>query len=375
METKCRCVLRTTTEGKMDTVSLCEKCYRHVPATKFERDGKVWMGKTCPEHGYSEYVIERDAEFYNTLEFDPYGYDVPSGIMIEVTDRCNLKCPHCYHEPESATTDKPIDLVMAQLESWPEDAGSVILAGAEPTLRKDLPELIQRITSWQQSTGREQQDVTILTNGVRFADKDWVQQIKDAGCRAVMIGLNHPTYQGEVVHRKQLEGIKNCTESGIFVYYVGYTLEDVNHIPDVLEEIQQLGNSAWQYRIRAGSDIGRNPDEPRWYLSDHVRAIKDYVDSKGWTWEKISADDNLYHYMVKINGITHRLIQWSDPKTIDMEELRCGPWCDFVPGKPITNFLHQIMLRDAAVNKNMPLWDTVPERYRFRSREQMRNDP
>ena len=228
----------------MDTVSLCEKCYRHVPATKFERDGKVWMGKTCPEHGYSEYVIERDAEFYNTLEFDPYGYDVPSGIMIEVTDRCNLKCPHCYHEPESATTDKPIDLVMAQLESWPEDAGSVILAGAEPTLRKDLPELIQRITSWQQSTGREQQDVTILTNGVKFADKDWVQQIKDAGCRAVMIGLNHPTYQGEVVHRKQLEGIKNCTESGIFVYYVGYTLEDVNHIPDVLEEIQQLGNSA-----------------------------------------------------------------------------------------------------------------------------------
>jgi hypothetical protein len=79
--------------------------------------------------------------------------------------------------------------------------------------------------------------------------------------------------------------------------------------------------------------------------------------------------------MVKINGIVHRLIQWSDPKTIDLEELRCGPWCDFVPGKPITNFLHQIMLRDQAVNKNMMLWDTVPERFQFRSREQMRLDP
>lgn len=359
----------------METVSLCEHCYRHVPAKKFIRDGSVWMSKQCPEHGYSEYMIEKDADFYNNLEFDPYGYDVPSGIMIEVTDRCNLKCPHCYHEPENATTDKPIDLIMSQLESWPRDAGSVILAGAEPTLRKDLPDLIRRIYHWQQATSRVDQDITILTNGVKFADQEWVQKIKDAGCRAVMIGLNHHTYQGDTVHQKQLQGIKNCKEAGIIVYYVGYTLENLDHIPDVLEEIQKLGNSALQYRVRAGSDIGRNPDEPRYYLSDHVKTIKEFVISRGWSWEKIPADDNLYHYMVKINGITHRLIQWSDPKTIDMEELRCGPWCDFVPNKPITNFLHQIMLRDAAVNKNMPLWDTVPKQYRFRNREEMRQDP
>lgn len=358
-----------------DTLSLCEHCYRHVFAYKFKRDGQIWMGKKCPEHGYSEHVIERDADFYESLKFDPYGYDVPSGIMIEVTDRCNLKCPHCYHEPENATTDKPIDLILSQIESWPADAGSVILAGAEPTLRKDLPELIKRVVNLQQVTGRDFQDVTILTNGVKFADRVWVREIKQAGCRAVMIGLNHQSYQGETVHRKQLEGIQNCKEEGILLYYIGYTLENLDHIPDVLEEIQLLGDSATQYRVRAGSDIGRNPDEPRYYLSDHVKAIKAYADSRGWTWEKISADDNLYHYMVKINGIVHRLIQWSDPKTIDLEELRCGPWCDFVPGKPISNFLHQIMLRDAAVNKNMTLWDTVPKRYQFRSREQMRQDP
>jgi hypothetical protein len=190
-----------------------------------------------------------------------------------------------------------------------------------------------------------------------------------------MIGLNHASYQGNTVHKKQLQGIKHCVEAGIYVYYIGYTLENLDHIPNVLEEIQLLGNSAGQYRVRAGSDIGRNPDEPRYFLSDHVKSIKAYADSKGWTWEKIPADDNLYHYMVKINGIVHRLIQWSDPKTIDMEELRCGPWCDFVPNKPISNFLHQIMLRDAAVNKNMNLWDTVSKRYQFRSRKDMRSDP
>lgn len=359
----------------MDTVSLCEQCFRHIPARKFIRDDKVWLGKTCPEHGYSEYMIESDADFYKSLEFDPYGYDVPSGIMIEVTDRCNLKCPHCYHEPESASTDKALGYILQQVESWPEDAGSVILAGAEPTLRKDLPELIRNIKHIQTRLNRTHQDITILTNGVKLADKEWTETIAKAGCRAVMIGLNHHTYQGETVHQKQLQGIENCKEAGIVVYYVGYTLENTNHIPDVLEEIQKLGHSALQYRIRAGSDIGRNPDEPRYFLSDHVKAIKEYVTNKGWSWEKIPGDDNLYHYMVKINGIVHRLIQWSDPKTIDMEELRCGPWADFVPGKPISNFLHQIMLRDAAVNNKMMLWDTVDARYQFRSREQMRLDP
>jgi len=356
-------------------MSLCEICYRHVSAEKFVRDGSVWMKKTCPEHGHTEYLIERDEEFYNSLNYDPDGYLAPCGIMIEVTDRCNLKCSHCYHEPENASTDKPIDLLMAQLESWPKETGSVILAGAEPTLRKDLPELLRQIDLWQINTGRGHQNITILTNGVKFANRELVQQIKDSSRLPVMcIGLNHPTYQGEKIHKKQLEGIKNCHEVGLTMYYIGYTVEDVNHIPDVLDEIQQLGNVTYQYRIRAGSDIGRNPDEPRWYLSDHVKAIKEYCDSKGWSWEKVPGDDNLYHYMVKINGILHRLIQWSDPKTIDLEELRTGPWCDFVPGKPITNFLHQIMLRDAMVNNNIMLLDKVPARYTFRNREDVKLD-
>ena len=182
----------------------------------------------------------------------------------------------------------------------------------------------------------------------------------------VMIGLNHPSYQGKTVHRKQLEGIDNCIAEGIFVYYTGYTLGSLDQMEDVLEEIQSLGYKSWQYRIRAGSDIGRSPDEPRFFLSDHVKLIKSICDKKGWSWEKKPADDNLYHYMVNINGISHRIIQWSDPKTIDMEQLMCGPWCNFVPLKPVTNFLHQIMLRDANVNNGKPLFDTVPERYMFK---------
>jgi len=347
------------------TTSLCEICYRHCEAERITKSDGVHLIKHCPEHGTSDYLVEVDVDFYNNLMYDKTGYSIPQGIMIEVTDKCNLNCPHCYHKPDNKTQDKPIEQILWQIEHrFNPNAGAVILAGAEPTVRKDLPELIVQIKKLLKKLGRPE-DVCILTNGVKLSDRAWVKKIAEAGTNMVMIGMNHHSYQGMKVHEKQLKGIDNCIAEGVFVYYVGYTLEHVDHMEEVLEEIQALGNKAWQYRIRAGSDIGRSPDEPQFFLSRHVAKIKEICERKGWTWEKKPADDNLYHYMVNINGIPHRIIQWSDPKTIDMEQLQCGPWCDFVPGKPVTNFLHQIMLRDAVVNEGKSLHDTVSSQYQF----------
>ena len=41
-----------------------------------------------------------------------------------------------------------------------------------------------------------------------------------------------------------------------------------------------------------------------------------------------------------------------------------GPWCNFVPDG-VTNFLHQIIRRDAWKNQNEQLPDTPPDRYKF----------
>jgi len=356
-----------------ETTSLCEHCYRHIPGRVFERDNGIWLSRECPEHGPSEHLIERNARFYKSLEYNSPGFVIPSSIMIEVTDRCNLNCPHCYHEPEAKVVDRPISHIIDQLRTWPKNT-EIILAGAEPTVRKDLPELVYAIKQFQKETNQNGL-IVILTNGVNLHNKDFVVKLKNSGVDSVMVGLNHYTYQGQKIHDKQIAGLKNCKEVGLHVYYVGYTLEDLDHLPDVINEIQYIGNSitgpGTHFRIRAGSDIGRNPDEPRWFLSDHVSRIRNYCRVHGLKWEKIAGDDNIYHYMVNINGLTHRLIQWSDPKTIDLEELKTPPWCDFVPGKPITNFLHQVMLRDAAVNNNMALHDTCPQKFWFKPTQRL----
>ena len=128
------------------TLSLCHICYKHIPAERITKNNAVYLIKTCPEHGRMEYMVEHDVEFYNSLEYDREGYSIPQGIMIEVTDRCNLNCPHCYHEPDNKVVDRSIDSILKQIEEnvHPE-AGAIILAGAEPTVRKDLPELVEAI--------------------------------------------------------------------------------------------------------------------------------------------------------------------------------------------------------------------------------------
>jgi uncharacterized radical SAM superfamily Fe-S cluster-containing enzyme len=47
-----------------DTTSICEYCYRHVPAVLFEQDDSIWLSKTCKWHGQSEHLVEPNADFY-----------------------------------------------------------------------------------------------------------------------------------------------------------------------------------------------------------------------------------------------------------------------------------------------------------------------
>ena len=344
------------------TTSLCEICYRHIPAEKFQEDRALMISKTCPEHGKSVYMIEKEILFVESLENNSSAYDA-SGYVLEITDRCNLKCPHCYQVPDNKKIDKPLESVLDQIANFPDDGLSITLAGAEPTMRKDLFDLIIEIKNLHIKTNQKPRGVNILTNGVMLNKEEYVQRLIDADADFVTIGLNHPDYQGQEIHNRQLNGIKNCVKLGLAIKNINYTLESLDQITFILEEIQTFKDVAEEFRIRGGADIGRSPDEEKTFLSDIVYEVFRQCETLKYTWDKLPADDNIYHYTVKINGLEHRIIQWADAKNVDLDELQCGPWGSFVPNVPVTNLMHQVMLRDAAINNGMKLLDEVPERY------------
>lgn len=234
-----------------------------------------------------------------------------------------------------------------------------MLAGAEPTLRSDFADLCGEISQ----LGFPK--VMVLTNGVRFADEDFTIAVKEAGAPALCIGLNHWSYQGNKIHQKQLRAIDNLIKHKFEINYIGYTLESLDHLPEVLEEIQELHAKLWKpevchFRIRCGSFIGRSSDSERSYLSKLVKEVQALTDD-GITF--CNGDDNPYHVVVFWDKIILRLIQWPDVTNMDLEELDTGPWCQFYDG-PVTNFVHQVITRDAYINEKMPAKDLVPKKYR-----------
>ena len=76
-----------------------------------------------------------------------------------------------------------------------------------------MPELITAI----QSLPGKPRGIMILTNGVNMSNRKYAEKFKDFKNVAWTFGLNHPDYQGHTVRKKQMEGIKNCTELGLVI--------------------------------------------------------------------------------------------------------------------------------------------------------------
>ena len=333
-----------------NTVSLCNHCYRHIPGVVFERDENIMLSKKCSKHGIMEEIVEIDPAYYYGL----YKTDASEfiSIMFEVTNKCQLNCPHCYQIPDNKHIDGPIASMLSVTDMFPE--GFIpILAGAEASLYNDIVPLSHALHD-------KFKKVRMLTNGLRFADDDFSKELLTGRTILPAVGLNHWTYQGKKVHEKQLRGITNIKEYGR-CDGIGYTLEDINHLPEILEELDKIGrDNVDLVRIRMGASIGRSTGG-RNYLSNTVKELKKLL---GDELVHTPLEENLYHNMYNWKGMNIRLIQWPDVRSIDMEELNNGPWASFIQG-PISNYIHQVILRDAFTNNKLKQLDVTPDYYRL----------
>ena len=96
--------------------------------------------------------------------------------MLNVTENCNYACPTCYASALSPGTPAPavptpsieecLNTVDAVLGRENGKLGVAMLSGGEPTVRRDLEELIERLLE------RNIYRVMIKTNGRRILRDD-----------------------------------------------------------------------------------------------------------------------------------------------------------------------------------------------------------
>jgi uncharacterized radical SAM superfamily Fe-S cluster-containing enzyme len=186
------------------TKSLCPVCLKVVPAARVSDGPDVFLEKTCREHGQFKAILWRGEPGYRQWGI---GEDAPGAeirqtasvnscpndcglcpehqaqtctVLMEVTGRCNLRCPVCFacgndgannFHPDMAGIRAMLDTIINAGGPYP-----LQLSGGEPTLRDDLPEIV----SLAKKLGFYH--VQINTNGLRLAkDRQYLKRLKDAG--------------------------------------------------------------------------------------------------------------------------------------------------------------------------------------------------
>lgn len=90
-----------------------------------------------------------------------------TNVFFHILTRCNLKCRHCYINPDQhGTTTLPPDTVKKWLAVFagPDNPANVIFLGGEPTLHPDLAGLVRHARALGYAS------ITIDTNGYLFND-------------------------------------------------------------------------------------------------------------------------------------------------------------------------------------------------------------
>jgi len=189
------------------TKSLCPECLSVIDAQIYEDGGVVYIGKTCEKHGkyddvyWSDYELFKRAEKYDSIGQGPDnpqtavkdGCPFDCGIcpehrsqtvlaIIDVTNSCNLRCPICFANAETAgyhydpTKDQIRDMLKNLRSSKPVPPNALQFSGGEPTMREDLPDLIRMA----KDEGFDH--VEINTNGIRISkDLEFLKRIYEAG--------------------------------------------------------------------------------------------------------------------------------------------------------------------------------------------------
>lgn len=177
-------------------------------------------------------------------------------VVWNVTQRCNLKCVHCYSRSEDKSyanelsTEEGIQLLddLAQFGS-----PVVLFSGGEPLIRPDILTLIRHATD----SGMR---AVLSTNGT-LIDNRLAAKLKDIGLSYVGISLDgltkvHDAFRGvNGTFDKVIRAIQNCKEVGLKVG-LRFTInkrnfQEIDGIFDLVEE-QQIPRICFYHLVYSG---------------------------------------------------------------------------------------------------------------------------
>lgn len=290
------------------TESLCPECLKRIPAFKVAYGDDVYLEKTCDEHGLFRVIIWRGSHpaylswATEKLPSRPPACDTPVEkgcpfdcglcpehrqhtccVLLEVTGRCNLRCPVCFAQSGAAGPEPSLQEISGWYEKLMRSGGpfNIQLSGGEPTMRDDLPEII----ALGRSLGFT--FIQVNTNGLRLAnDPAFSLQLKNAGLSCVFLQFDGTTdsiyevIRGKALMAEKKQAIQRCAELELGVILVVTVIPGVNdgNIGEIIRFALERTPTVRGVHFQPVSYFGRYPQSPkdqdRITIPELIRAIE-----------------------------------------------------------------------------------------------------
>ena len=260
-------------------------------------------------------LIAQDTETWTDHQSTGHSYapeDNPfSTLFADITHRYNMECPNCYI-PNRDIPDMDAEWLYSVLERLPHRS-RIRLVGAEPTLRKDLPQIIRRVRELGHTP-------VILSNGLSLAKRDYVRKLKQAGLRTVHLsmdgGLRDDLYEaitGMACAERKLRALDNLCAENFFVTVGVILINDIN-VPYIGEFLTHLHGyrNVREIHFRSIGAMGRHMDTT---LSPDLAGMEALINNalginlrnaEGFTQDTPTSID------FRHRGIGYQLTQWPD---------------------------------------------------------------
>lgn len=165
------------------------------------------------------------------------------GFQWHITDRCNLRCAHCYQEDYSGAEELDLnglkriaDDIIRTLSKW-NKRGDIAITGGEPLLKEEMFPLIRYLES-----ADEISSLDILSNGTLINDKILAQIQHLTKLRCVQVSLegaspeSNDAIRGKGTFQKVIRAIRLLRSGGINVNIM-FTLQrrNVGDIPSLID--------------------------------------------------------------------------------------------------------------------------------------------
>ncbi|HUU23012.1 MAG TPA: radical SAM protein [Phycisphaerae bacterium] len=241
--------------------TLCPECAAIVLGRYFVKDGAVLIEKTCPEHGYfrdcvnSDVLLHAKAAWWTFEEHPGQQFPQVTGTgncpsdcglcdqhlsspclaQIDLTNRCNLRCPICFANAGASgyVCEPDYDEIVRQLQVLrdlrPTPCTAIQFTGGEPTLHPDF----LRILSAAREMGFSH--IQIATNGVMLADPAFARQAAEAGLHTLYLQFDgvgekpHRQTRGAAgIWKQKLAVLENCRTTGMKICLVPTLVKGIN---------------------------------------------------------------------------------------------------------------------------------------------------